>query len=349
MSKLISCYIRKLANDLQGKTWSDRIKKEFDIHIPSDTKVEYLINLYDDLSRVPAKLIKDCKIKLLKFEDLGPSKEYYPNHGVYTNDGTLILNYRMFDDPGSFDDDSGNSMSRFTHTLYHELGHGFDMIEGKELSLKPEWIELSGWSEDPKPGLKRIVIRESGCPEVRGEWFYDPNSEFSRFYGKRNPWDDFADTFSFYVGGLKRIIPESKLEYFDEVLGKYYAKKVATVIPPPKDEETRKALERYTADKTIDEYRKYFHTYLDKDEELLTSKGYDIVELTRDKLRKQEEKVKIMRDELSRALSQHPSRMVKKASEEILKVCHSLLDIGKVRESEYLMYLINERLKYIGG
>jgi len=343
MSKLISCYIRKLANELQGKTWSDRIKEEFDIHIDSDTKVEYLINLYNDLSKIPAKIIKDCKIKILKFEDLGPSKEYYPNHGVYTSDGTLILNYRMFDDPELFEDGSGKSMSRFTHTLYHELGHGFDMLEGEEFSLKPKWIELSGWSEDPKPGLKRIIIREQGCPEIRGEWFYDPNSVFSRFYGKRNPWDDYADTFSFYVGGLKGIISDSKIKYFDDVLKKYYTQKLAIVIPPPKDEETRKALERYMSDKTIDEYRKYLHTYLDKDEELLSSKGYDIVDLTRNKLMKQEEKVKMMRDELSKALSQHPTRMIKKASEEILKVCHNLLGIGKVRESEYLMYLINER------
>lgn len=345
MPKLISCYIIKYAKKLEVASLCGKIKKEFDIQVPEDTPIEYLSNLYNDLSKIPEKLIKDCKIHTLKFEDLGPSKEYYPNHGVYTSDGTLILNHRMFEDTEQFNDNSGSLMSRFTHTLYHELGHGLDMIKGKEMSLNPDWLGLSGWSENPVPGLKRIVIREKGCPEVKGEWFYNPNADFSRFYGKRNPWDDYADTFSFYVGGLKGIIPESKIKYFDELLDKYYKKKVMAMIKIPQDEDTRKALERYMADKTIDEYRKYYHIYLNKDEDLLASKGYDIVELTREKLKKQEEKVKLMRDELNKALSQHPSRMNKKASEGILKVCHSLLDLGKVREAEYLMYLINERLR----
>jgi hypothetical protein len=348
MSKFISYYIRKCAAKFEDNIWSDKIKKDYNIITPINTASEYLSHLYKDLSIIPVKLIKDCKINNLKFEDLGPSREYYPNHGIYTNDGTLVLNYRMFEDPKEFEDNSGKIMSRFTHTLYHELGHGFDMFLGEEFSLKKKWLELSGWSEKPVPGLKRIVVKEEGCPEIRGEWFYDPKATFSRFYGKRNPWDDFADTFSFYVGGLKGIISKDKIKYFDDLLGKYYHKKRASVIAIPKDEDTKKALERYMADKTIEEYRKYIHSYLDRDEELLTANGYSIVDLTREKLKKHEEKTKTLRDELNKALSQHPSRMLKKASVELMKICHELLDFKKVRETEYLMSLNFDRLRYIG-
>jgi hypothetical protein len=54
-----------------------------------------------------------------------------------------------------------------------------------------------------------------------GEWYYDPKAGFTRFYAKRNPWDDWADSFSFYVGGLKKL-PDNKTEYFDKLLKKYY-------------------------------------------------------------------------------------------------------------------------------
>ena len=105
------------------------------------------------------------------------------------------------------------------------MGHGFDEKQGDKedwLSLKKDWLELSSWSEKPKEGYKRLVIREKGSPELKGEWYYGPGAKFTRFYARRNPWDDFADHFSYYVGGLKSFLPHNKREYFEKLLKKYY-------------------------------------------------------------------------------------------------------------------------------
>lgn len=83
-------------------------------------------------------------------------------------------------------------------------------------------MELSGWSKEPVPGLQRLSIKEPGTPEVIGEMYFDPGAGFTRFYAKRNPWDDFADSFAFYVAGMKSKVPGNKKEYFDKLLKQYY-------------------------------------------------------------------------------------------------------------------------------
>jgi len=173
------------------------------------------------LHQLPDGLVKDCGIKDIGFEDLGESKEYFPNHGYYVGE-TLVLNTRLVDDPVVFKDTSGKILDRFDHTLFHELGHGWDMVKG-ELCKKPEWLQLSGWCEKPEDGKVRIVINDKDSEEnVVGEWFYDPSSKFVRFYARRNPWDDFADTFAFKVASMDGFIPDSKGQYFKDRMGSYY-------------------------------------------------------------------------------------------------------------------------------
>lgn len=174
----------------------------------------------DTLAKIPKGLVSACGIKTLGFEDLGESKEYYPNHGYYV-DNKLVLNSQLPGDDKVYQDPAGTSMDKFEQTLYHELGHGWDDAEGL-LSEQDPWLQLSGWSKDWKPGLRRVVIDEEGQAPLKGEWCYDPNAGFTRFYAKRNPWDDFADSFAYYVAGCKSFLPEAKIRYFDERLAKYY-------------------------------------------------------------------------------------------------------------------------------
>jgi adenine specific DNA methylase Mod len=161
-------------------------------------------------------------------DDMGPNKPYYPNHGYYVNE-SVTLNSDCFyhpDRPDDFVDGNGYYMYRPAQTLYHEMGHSFDDFHEKEgvpLSQQDAWLKLSGWSENFKLGLQRLIIKDKGAPEVIGEWFYDPKAGFTRFYARRNPWDDWADSFSFFVGGMKKL-PDNKQEYFEKLLGKYYGK-----------------------------------------------------------------------------------------------------------------------------
>lgn len=181
----------------------------------------YLLDtVLSSLSNIPSSLVRDSGVASIGFKDLGPSMEYYPNHGVYVSD-TLFLNTTLVDDDQVFSDKSGRLLNRFDHTLYHEIGHGWDARNGMP-SDSHQWLSLSGWSKDPSPGLCRVVIKEDGGPEKTGEWFFSPSAEFPRFYAKTNPWDDWADCFAFYVAGLHDFLPETKTRYFDSVLGHYW-------------------------------------------------------------------------------------------------------------------------------
>ena len=156
---------------------------------------------------------------------MGPSLPYYPSHGYYFElNNSITLNNNIFDDPDrpeDFTDSNGYFFNRGTHTVLHECFHSFDANQGT-LSEKPEWMGLSGWSKTPKPGLKRLVINEPGKSPVMGEMYFNPSAGFPRFYAKRNCWDDFADSMTFYILNFKNNLPENKIQYFNKLLKKYY-------------------------------------------------------------------------------------------------------------------------------
>jgi hypothetical protein len=229
MLRLITSHIHsivaKISENSESSNLSKGIKDEYGIEVLPGNSVKNVQKLLEALNRLPTQLVKDCKIITMDFEDLGPSKKYYPNHGKYCK-GVLTLNDRILEDISVEVDKKNNAkISKFEHTYYHELGHGFDEKKHEKedwLSLKEDWLKLSGWSEKPIPGHKRIVIRDEDSPELVGEWYYSPEAEFPRFYGKRNPWDDWADCFSYYVAGLHYYLPESKRKYFDKILKEYF-------------------------------------------------------------------------------------------------------------------------------
>ncbi len=221
---IISHFLRKNAALLEKTALNDlekEIHDKYGISIKNNPTWEQTSELQEALTQISADLIKACGIETLKFKDLGVSKEYYPNHGYYVGN-TLVLNSQLSSDPSSYRDATGKLMNKFEQTLFHELGHGFDDKEGL-LSDKKEWLELSGWSKEPKRGLKKVIIDEPGSPKVEGEWYFDPSAGFTRFYAKRNPWDDFADSFCYYVAGMKSFLPKEKIAYFDKKLNKFYS------------------------------------------------------------------------------------------------------------------------------
>lgn len=225
--KSIHSFLKKVSTNLSSITQKEAARtslmQKYGVLVGESATPDQISAVRESLSSIPHKLALDCGIHSLDFDDLGPSMRYYPNHGKYSG-GTLILNSRILDDPKVESDDLGNSINKFNLILYHELGHGFDEknAKGEMLCLEPNWLNLSGWSEKPNRNLRRMIIRQRGKPELADLWFYDPMSGFPRYYGKRNPWDDWADCFAFYVGGVKGRLPDNKLKYFDSILGGYY-------------------------------------------------------------------------------------------------------------------------------
>ena len=223
----IAQQIRRLAQDLvhnEVDYWKDRIQTRYGITVSGCDDGTVIRQIYFILNPVPTQLIKDCGITKIVLRDLGPNLPHYPNHGWFVGD-EITLNIDIFlhpDEPDDFVDHRGFFLTRAQQTLLHELGHALDKRLG-DLSLQDPWMRLSGWSKEYRPGLKKLIIRDPGAPEVIGEYFYDPSiARFTRFYGARNPYDDLADCFAFFVGGLKNKVPPTKRDYFKALLKKYY-------------------------------------------------------------------------------------------------------------------------------
>ena len=225
----VSDKVRKIARYIEASEWSQKLEGDYGIKCVIQPGVkggdQILKQSYEILSCMPASLIRDCGINTLEIRgDMGPNKPYYPNHGYFVNH-SVTLNADIFhhpDIPDDFKDHRGYFMTRPEQTLLHEFGHGYDEYQGN-LSTQDPWLKLSGWSPEDRPGLNRLVIKSPRMPDKVGEWYYDPKSEFTRFYGKLSPWDDWADCFSFYVGEkLRGAVPSNKKPYFNNILSKYY-------------------------------------------------------------------------------------------------------------------------------
>ena len=234
--KTITSSLRRLSFEIsrasEASFWAEKIKSRFGFPSQADPKIDdiywILRETYNILRPIPPDLIKDCGVVRLIFKNLGPNKPLYPNHGYYReSDRTVTLNSDMFihpDQPEDFFDKNQYFLTRAGETLYHEFGHGFDFNHG-ELSLQPAWMVLSGWSKEPGPGLERLHIKDKGAPEVIGEYYFNSKFKadgFTRYYAMRNPWDDWADTFAYYLSNLKNKVPSTKSKYFDNLLKKYY-------------------------------------------------------------------------------------------------------------------------------
>ena len=208
--------MKKRGNTQTADGW---LLSHYGIRVPAFSPPDLVARSLRSLSLLPTQLVRDCGVVHLLFEDMGISKEYSPNHGLYTKN-TVTLNTQLVDDPLLFrDPENGRELNRFDHTLYHEFGHGWDM-QRDELSTKPEWLSLSGWSKTPQPGKVKVLIKDKDeNADIVGEWCYDPSAEFVRFYARTNPWDDFADTFTFIVAGLVGFVPPLKMKYFMDRMG----------------------------------------------------------------------------------------------------------------------------------
>ena len=213
----------KTARNARGVSQEQQFLKDFKEHygfsvgvIPT-SPLQNLIELQVCLDRMGPDLIKKCNLDQIAFEDMGESREYFPNHGYYCDGETKVtLNSRLVDDQYAYTS-NGILMSKFQQTFWHEAGHAFDYALGL-ISSKDEWLSLSGWTQTPEKGSGwlNIEIAEPGTDPVRDDWWFSPDAKFTRFYAKRNPWDDFADSFSYYVGGLHEFLPQNKIEFFNK-------------------------------------------------------------------------------------------------------------------------------------
>ena len=77
----------------------------------------------------------------------------------------------------------------YTHkVVFHEIGHNWD-------GENPDWDDfkdLSGWTTSDKSADPDYVVSRDG------NWYHKKSATFARSYGKTNPKEDFATSFSSY-------------------------------------------------------------------------------------------------------------------------------------------------------
>ena len=128
------------------------------------------------------------------------------NFSGWNSDGVIKLSDKTFSDGDNW-----------THqTIYHEVGHNWE-------TTNPDWDgfkDLSGWTETDKSADANFVL------STNGDWYHETAATFARDYGKTNPKEDFATSFSAYFmdesgetysGDGATNIPD-KIDFIDDFL-----------------------------------------------------------------------------------------------------------------------------------
>lgn len=184
--------------------YKDFYYKEYKTQLGAITFDEAKI-IYNGFRLIPNGLLRNL-VNIIEFDpSLGKSNKTYPNHGKWEdNFGTMFLNRSVID----------LEQKESVHLVTHEVGHALDHKLG-DLTKGKEWMDLSGWTMDPEGittlqksndnylahgDYKRLKIEENGLYSV-SEWWFKQDAEFVRWYGKRNPQEDFCESFSYYIMG----------------------------------------------------------------------------------------------------------------------------------------------------
>jgi hypothetical protein len=154
-------------------------------------------------AKLPKKHLYDA-ITSVELADLGKH-----NGAFYSLSGKVELNYRLFegnwpedlpliDDRGNFNPLTDRIVSRALHTTIHEFSHAIGEKTG--LDSTSEWMSISGWIECPPekhselpPQFGRYIESRPGWEPGPSDWAFKKDSWFTREYGSKSPFEDFAD------------------------------------------------------------------------------------------------------------------------------------------------------------
>jgi hypothetical protein len=159
------------------------------------------------LSRIPPELLIHV-LNVQSADELNAKHgRYLPDeHKILFNPGNLVLRQRF-----------GKGELPILHadlTLVHEVGHS--LYKALTAEEKWSWLTISGWLVGTKKGqAPAYVEKRPGWEHSISKWTHKVGAKFSRYYGEKNPDEDFSDCFAFYLMNKAHEIGDKKKEFFD--------------------------------------------------------------------------------------------------------------------------------------
>lgn len=179
------------------------------------------------LSRIPPELIK---LSGVSFVESAP--ELNAKHGrfvpddskVLFNPGNLVLRTKF-----------GGGELAIRHeilTLVHEFGHA---LYGKLTSEdQKKWLATVGWMEGTKDGQAPPYIEtRKGWEPYRSEWTHKAGERFPRYYAEKNPNENFADSFAFFILNKAYKLSNTQRKFFEDYIQEHVKRYTQAVIQSP--------------------------------------------------------------------------------------------------------------------
>jgi hypothetical protein len=160
------------------------------------------------LSRIPPELLSYVNC-------IRSAKELNAKHGRYAG-GTILYNPSNLTLLQHF----GGGELPIPHsdlTLVHEVGHSlYDNLSPEEVKA---WQTISGWMEGTKEGqAPPYEERRPGWEPQTSKWTHVAGAKFPRYYAEKNPNEDFADCFAFFLLNKAYRIGDAKKAFFDSYI-----------------------------------------------------------------------------------------------------------------------------------
>ena len=162
------------------------------------------------LSRIPPELLDYVTC-------VQSAKELQAKHGRYIpeeekilfNPGNLLLRQRF--GKGEF------QVSHADLTLVHEVGHSlYDNLSPED---QVKWQALSGWMEGTKAGQAPAYVESRpGWEPFASKWTHQAGAKFPRWYAEKNPNEDFADCFAFFLLNKAHQIGPEKRAFLEDYI-----------------------------------------------------------------------------------------------------------------------------------
>ena len=177
------------------------------------------------LSRVPPELLFNVK-KIESAKELGAKHGRFisETQTIQFNPENLRLRQRFGKGPGW--------ILHQELTVVHEVGHSiYDTFSPES---KQAWEAISGWMKGWKPGqLPAYVEQRPGWGHEVSKWTHKPGILFTRHYGERNPGEDFADCFGFFLLGKGHQMAPAKRKFLEQLIQDRVRKYPAAGIQSP--------------------------------------------------------------------------------------------------------------------